>query len=206
CRPALGGPAFATAPEPAPPGLPPVWAVATYGGAVRRAIVAHKERGRTALTRPLGAALARAIGTALGAAPEPGESVTVVPVPTSRSAVRRRGYDPLALLTRAAVRTWRHPGELRAGPRRLAGLGIVRPTADQAGLDALARAANLAGAFAVPERLRARVAGRPVLLVDDVVTTGATLAEASRALTAAGARVIGAAVVAATPRNGRVKN
>jgi predicted amidophosphoribosyltransferase len=67
---------------------------------------------------------------------------------------------------------------------------------DQAGLDAGERRANLQGAL----RSRRRLDGVDVVVVDDVVTTGATLAEAARALTAAGARIRGASVVAATPR------
>ncbi|WP_369688378.1 ComF family protein [Actinomadura macra] len=76
----------------------------------------------------------------------------------------------------------------------------TRRVSDQAGLTVSERAANLAGALeAVP---RAKVAGRRVVLVDDVITTGATLAEAARALRAADAEVIGAATLAATQRRG----
>ncbi|MES9535697.1 phosphoribosyltransferase family protein, partial [Actinomadura sp. NPDC000600] len=69
--------------------------------------------------------------------------------------------------------------------------------ADQAGLSAKERAANLKGAVEV----RADVAGRRLVLVDDVVTTGASLAEAARALRAAGGEVTAAAAIAATPRH-----
>ncbi|WP_274704671.1 phosphoribosyltransferase family protein, partial [Actinomadura geliboluensis] len=69
--------------------------------------------------------------------------------------------------------------------------------ADQAGLTARQRAANLQGAV----EARACVAGRRVVLVDDVVTTGSSLAEAARALRAAGAEVTGTATIAATPRH-----
>ena len=89
-------------------------------------------------------------------------------------------------------------------------LRMSRVARDQAGLGAAQRAANLAGAVRVGRPLpaylsrvvpaTADVAGRWVVLVDDVVTTGATLTESTRALTDAGAVVLGAAVVAATPR------
>jgi predicted amidophosphoribosyltransferase len=79
---------------------------------------------------------------------------------------------------------------------------MSRTALDQAGLGVQARAENLAGAVRVPPRQRSAVAGLEVVLVDDVVTTGATLAESARALHAAGASVVAAAVVAATARRG----
>lgn len=85
----------------------------------------------------------------------------------------------------------------------VSGLRHARRVDDQARLDSAARAANLAGAFAVRAGDAAYLRGRPVLLVDDVVTTGATLAEGARAARAVGAHVLGAAVVAATSRRPR---
>jgi predicted amidophosphoribosyltransferase len=132
---------------------------------------------------PLGAALAGAVRQ-LGRP----DGVVLVPVPSSPAAVRARGQDHARRLARAAARTL--PG-VPARPL----LRLTRAVADQAGLDTAARARNLSGA------LTARAsAGLRVVVVDDVVTTGATLAEATRALQAAGAQVLGAAVVAATVR------
>lgn len=183
CAGALTGPPVAHRPTPAPPGLPPLMAAATYDGVVRSLLLAHKERGRLALVGPLGGALACAAGVH-------GRGAVLVPVPSSPASVRARGHDHARRLAAVAAR--------RLGLRTEALLVQVRGVDDQSGLDAAARSANLAGAL----RARRRLDGLDVVLVDDVVTTGATLAEATRALMAAGAGVRGAAVVAATVLRG----
>lgn len=151
-----------------------------YDGPVARVIRALKEDGRTGLARALAPAL-RAAAASFGL--DDPDQLVVVAVPTSASAMRRRGYRVAELLAR------------RAGWRPERALRTVRATADQRGLGRTARAGNVAGS------MRARgVDGLRVLLVDDVVTTGATLREAARALGSAGAVVVGAVTVAATPR------
>jgi predicted amidophosphoribosyltransferase len=189
-------------PVPSPPGLPECWSAAEYTGAARRAIIAYKERGRTALAHPLAGALALTIATAVGERP-----VTLVPVPSARSALRRRGHDPVTRLA-----------DLAAGYLRAAGWPVSvekiltqrRRIADQAGLSALQRAANLSWAFTVaPGRNVSlsdhRGASGPIVLVDDIVTTGATLVEAARALRETGVPVPLAATVAATRRRDQNK-
>lgn len=171
-------------PRPCPPGLPTLVAAAPYDGAVRAALIAHKERGRLGLVRPLGAALAGAVR-----ALDLPRRVVLVPVPSAPAAVRERGHDHARRLARAAARAV--PGA-RARPL----LVPARAVADQSGLGTAARAANLHAAL----RARRRLDGVLVVVVDDVVTTGATLAEATRALRAAGAQVAGCAVIAATSR------
>lgn len=178
-----------TRPEPAPPGFPRASAAAAYDGAVRGALIAHKERGRLGLVVPLGRALAAAV-----ACLDPPAGVLLLPVPSSRAVVRARGHDHARRLARSAARALTEAGR----PARAAGLlAPARLVGDQAGLDSRARAANLAGAFRVTGE---EVGGKHVVVVDDVVTSGASIAEATRALTAAGARVHGAATVAATLR------
>jgi predicted amidophosphoribosyltransferase len=196
CREVLAGPAEPTRPRPCPAGFPSTWTVTAYDGPARAAILAHKEHGRLALAAPLGWALAQGIAAAAGSRP-----VLIVPVPSRAAATRQRGHDPVLRMARVAARRLRADGHV-ASVRPL--LRAARRVADQAGLSSGARAANLSGAH----RIR-RFGALPgpdvcVIVVDDVVTTGASLAEAVRALRAAGVDVHGAAVVAATQRRAHV--
>jgi predicted amidophosphoribosyltransferase len=185
--------AYRAWPEPVPVGLRVTTATAEYGGVVRSLILAHKEHARYALARPLGEALAVAIQATLG----PGRAAWLCPVPSSRSTVRQRGHDPLRRVTAAAARHLRRGGyDVRVADA----LAVVRRPQDQAGLSAQQRAANLAGAFAARSRWAERLTDQPVIVVDDVLTTGSTLAEACRALASRGIPVLGCAVVAATRR------
>lgn len=171
-----------TAPARVPvPGLQ-VWAAGPYAGGLRRALIAYKERGRAELGRPLGALLAGAVAAA---GPDV-RGACLVPVPSSRRAVRERGGDHVLRLTRVVAR--------RTGLPIVPALALAREVRDSAGLGREARAANLAGAFAA-----AAAAGRRAVLVDDIVTTGATLREARRALRRAGWAGATAVVIAATP-------
>jgi predicted amidophosphoribosyltransferase len=200
CLAALRGPPKARPPRPLPPGLPVPWAVTSYDGAVRALLVAHKEDARLALARPLGEALAR---SALAAARSCSLAacLVLVPVPSARAALRRRGHDPLARIVRRAARCCRRAG---VPVRVVEALRQGRAVRDQAGLGYAERADNLTGALVVtPAGRRALVkaaAGAAVVVVDDVVTTGATLREAVRAVRAAGVPVDATAAVAATQR------
>ncbi|MFW5420253.1 ComF family protein [Nocardiopsis sp. CNT-189] len=170
-------------------GCPPAWAAGRYTGADRALLLAYKHRRIRSLAGPLAARLARA---ARAAAPRAGP-LLLVPVPARPRGVRRRGYDPVALLARRAAELLDAPARpVRAVPA----LRQARAVADQVGLGRAERYGNLRGALAARPGRLARAGGRRVLLVDDVLTTGATLAEAARALRAAGAAVHGAAVLA----------
>lgn len=159
------------------PGGMSVQAALRYEGVPARCIRRLKEEGATMLARPLGAAL----GGILSEVPR---GALLVPVPTSSAAFRRRGYRVPELLLRRAG----------APARRL--LSPARRTGDQRGLGRTARARNVSGS------MRAGTAGQgeTVVIIDDVVTTGATLDEAARALRAAGFDPVGAVALAATPR------
>ncbi|MBE3076543.1 MAG: ComF family protein, partial [Actinobacteria bacterium] len=193
-------------PTPCPQGFPPTWAASPYGAAARAALVAFKDGDRRDLETVLSPMLSEAVATALAEDPRlwavlalGNGPVFVVPVPSSPAAVRRRGDAPLELLTRAAVaQTACSESELIVTPA----LRLRRRVADQAGLDHRQRATNLERAMQVQPRWRASIQGVTCLLVDDVLTTGATLVEAARALRAGGADHVAAATVAATRKRG----
>ncbi len=201
CREALEPMPRPAWPSPVPVGLRAPWAAAVYDGTVRALVLGHKEHRQLALAGPLGDLLAEAVDGLLGdVVPGPGQ-VVLVPVPSRPSSTRARGHDPTATITRVAAAVLRTRG---LDVRRVALLRTRSGLADQAGLDAAGRAANLAGALRARPAAVARLAraGRPVHLVvtDDVITTGATAAEAQRALAAVGLPPLGVAAVAATAR------
>ena len=184
---------YATAPDPCPTDFPLTVTSSPYDPILRGMINAHKERQALGLTRVLADRLALSVHALLLAGGQRAAPPTVlVPVPSAAQVVRRRGFDATLAMTRLAARRLRARHSITVN-QALVQRGGVR---DQAGLDAPARQANLAGGF----RLRHPVPGGPVVLVDDLVTTGSTLAEAVRVLRAAGIAVRGAATVAATER------
>jgi predicted amidophosphoribosyltransferase len=198
CERWLGAPPFRADPSPRPRGLPDVWASAPYDGVARSVLLEHKEQAVLTLTRPLGRMLARSLASCLAAAEAAGsnaDGALIVPVPSRPAAVRSRGHDPVLRMSRAAAATLGSVGlDVDVAPL----LRVGRPVRDQASLDREQRLANLRGAMRA-RPVRADRGGRIAVIVDDIVTTGATARDCARALRAAGVPVVGVAVVAATP-------
>ena len=155
-----------------------VWPVLAYGGATTEAVLHLKHGRRRHLARPLGALLAPAVGAALDSGVN-----TLCPVPLHPRRLRQRGFNQALELLRVAERLSR-----RTATRPLLvpdGLRRIRDTPALGWESPASRRRIVAGAFSVkrPEWTK----GRRILLVDDVMTTGATLAECTRVLLKAGA-------------------
>jgi predicted amidophosphoribosyltransferase len=168
-------------------GHPPPWdrgaAAMLYKGAGRRMVLALKHGDRLDMVPPLAGWMAAAGRDLLAGAD------LIAPVPLHWRRLVRRRYNQSAELARRIARLSGRTAAVDLLVRR-------RATAPQEGMDRAARAANQAGAFAVAPRHVARLAGRAVLMVDDVMTSGATLSACADTLRAAGAARVDALVLA----------
>jgi predicted amidophosphoribosyltransferase len=167
------------------PGVP-VLSLGRYAGARRQAIVAGKEHGRADLIAPLAAAMQAGMERLLmwGVV---GTPLTVVPAPTRRSAARRRGGDPVTRMARAATADLPDIQVVQALRLR----ALVR---DSVGLSSADRQRNIVGRVKIAKTVEGPV--RAVLVVDDIVTTGATASESVRVLQIAGVQVAGVLAIA----------
>jgi ComF family protein len=175
-----------------PPPVAASYAAFDYAAPGDRLVQALKFNQRTALAAPLAALLADALpegqaAFAASSAAEPAHFDRILPIPLSPSRERSRGYNQSWELVR------RLPPTL--GPACWQTLTRTRDTASQMALPLTERERNVRGAFAVQRE----VAGLHLLLVDDVMTTGATLFEAARVLRKAGAASVTALALARTP-------
>ncbi|MDI3212552.1 phosphoribosyltransferase family protein [Arthrobacter sp. AL12] len=176
-----------------------VVAAGAYRAELAQAVLSFKSHGQGQLAEVLSQGLARAIRAAAGDA----QGLLLVPVPTSSGAYRNRGFSPVHVLL-GRMRRIRAPGS--GPPARFTAAHALRKTGGargttggQKGLGRGDRTQRVRGSMRVRRGLFApKVNGRPCIIVDDVLTTGSTVAEAARALRAAGAVVRGAVVVAAT--------
>jgi predicted amidophosphoribosyltransferase len=186
-------------PVPRGPGSVPVYALARYRGIARRLVLAYKERGRRDLAAPLGEALAGALAELPPARPGPHETYWLVPVPSRRSASRVRGGAHVHRLARHCAAALAASGTAAAVAPALRLDAGVR---DAVGLDHRQRTANLSGRVRL-EPGGLPPPGSPVVLLDDVVTTGATVAACVRALDAGGL-VVSAVLTLTSARGGIV--
>ncbi len=160
----------------------PVASALRYEGVARTVILDFKERGRTDLARPLSRALRLAVESAAAGSPAP---VEVCPIPSTRSARRRRGYRPVEVLLRGCRFRAAHV------------LALAAVTTQQKSLGRTGREENLHGSL----RARFPLHGRRFIIVDDIMTTGATVSEAARAIRAHGGEVVAIATLAFTPKH-----
>ena len=183
------------------PSVGEAWAYGSYEGVLRALLVAYKHGGRVRLAGPLGELLSGPLAAALQLRRARAPAL-IVTAPSRAARVRQRGYRHVDLLVRRALRCLRESGGERsgAGPYLVVGaLESLPGRTGQVGLRAGERARN-AALVRVPWHMRGRLRGREVVLIDDVVTTGATLAGAAAALAAAGAEVIAVVVLATAQR------
>lgn len=151
-------------------GFDQVYSFGAYDGALRRLIHVFKFEGVRTLQRPLGDLLAQAL-------PREAGFDAIAPMPLHWRRRWQRGFNQSELLAREIARRWRVP--VRSLVRRR------KATAPQAGLTSAQRRRNVQGAFEARKRLR--LDGMRILLIDDVLTTGATASACARALKRAGA-------------------
>ena len=178
--------------------LLPVVAAGIYREELAQSVLSFKRHGQG----PLCAVLGKALGKAVLAAAGPGRDLWLVPVPTSGGAYRKRGFSPVHLLL-ARLKQDRVLGGMECHDvlRKVrvpatSGSGVP---GGQKGLGRGDRVRRVRGSMRAVRRAGAAgLAGRPCIIIDDVLTTGSTVAEAARALHRAGAEVRGAVVLAAT--------
>ena len=178
------GQAFGNPRQERPALLPavPAYALARYRGVARELVLAYKERGRRDLTTPLAAQLAEVLEHLPGSRPDSDGTWWLVPAPSRRAAARARGGSHMHGLATQCARQLAAAGSVAAVAPALR---MRRGTRDTAGLERTQRARNLAGRIATVSA-GLPPCGAPVVLLDDVLTTGATAAACAGALGDAG--------------------
>ncbi|MBD2412133.1 alpha-L-fucosidase [Nostoc calcicola FACHB-389] len=170
----------------------PVFVWGQYGGPVKRAMAALKYENQPQIARPLGQWLGESW---LLNSPRRDSQTVVVPIPLHASKQRQRKYNQAALIGQSFC-------EITGLKLKLNGLTRVRQTEAQFGLSVSGREQNLSKAFAVGQDFRHSPPNVPVLLVDDIYTTGATARSAVQTLREYGIVVLGLVAVATTVKDG----
>ena len=194
-------PEFCRPCEVVPPDFEKAVAFGTYEGTLRGLIHLLKYQRMEPVAQRLGALVAGSLPGLL----KDGVETMVIPVPLHRSKREDRGFNQATLIARAIIRAVRRKGP--SGRLKLAE-GLLerrKATESQAGLTTHQRRRNLSGAFFVSAAAAQKLAGREVLLIDDIYTTGATARACSKALRKAGASRVVVATVARAQREGTVK-
>lgn len=208
---AAGRPAIAGEVRAPPRGMPvetvhapPVFSAGPHEGVLRDLLIPFKHAGRTSLVPALGAVLAVPLARALALARGPAPPL-IVSVPSRPERVRERGFHHVEMLGRAALRAL--PAQTGCAPGEARMMRVLRTLpgrTSQVGLRASGRREN-AAKIAVLPRMRARVDGREVILLDDVRTTGQTLDAATAVLALSGARIVAVVTLAQAVRHAPTK-
>lgn len=172
----------------------PVFAWGVYGSALKRALAALKYENQPQLARPLGRWLAKSWSSSPLATTR---GLIVVPIPLHSSRQEQRGYNQSALLAQSFCQTTGYCLQQM-------GLQRIRPTTAQFGMSPEARAKNLATAFDLGSGFRRNYPDRPILLLDDIYTTGATAKSAAQTLRQSGIQVYGLVAIAISQKTGAI--
>ena len=170
----------------------PIAFTTRYQPRVQRFILAAKEDGSKVARDALAQSMTVSLRVLMSKVQV--EQVLLVPIPSHRATIRARGRDHGLLLARAVSHNF--GSEVDVAPV----LRVIRPVADQTGLNLSQRATNLAGAFSADSQLIRRKGAAAIVMVDDVITSGSSLREGARALTNAGFAPIAAIAACASAR------
>jgi ComF family protein len=168
-----------------------VFAWGVYGGALKRAIAALKYENQPQLAQPLGHWLGSSWLTSKVSAGK--KKLIVVPIPLHAKKLQQRGYNQAELLAQSFC-------DFTGLSLQAQGLERMRATEAQFGLSPSEREQNLVGAFRLGKKIQARLPITPVLLVDDIFTTGATGRAAAQTLQQSGIPVYGLIAIATTQK------
>ena len=174
----------------------PIYAIAPYSIEVSRVVLLAKENGNVQAQSMLATAIAQSLASAT---PQNFKECFLVPIPSKRSSIRRRGEKFLIPILSEVTKIMSSKSETHYSVAEI--LEIQRSVRDQSGLTSKERVANMKSAYRVKLQVKSEknFAANPVIIVDDVITTGSTMASAYRALKERNLTVIAGAAACASP-------